>query len=74
MSFGGSCDSRGHHLDEPMDLVCTSGCGKENREALEDHLNEVTDWDTLWQHNSGGGWICSKGNLCHPRTSACFCG
>ena len=74
MSFGGSCDSRGHHLDEPMDLVCTSGCGKENREALEDHLNEVTDWNTLWQHNSGGGWICSKGNLCHPRASACCCG
>ena len=74
MSFGGACDSRSHHLTERMDYVCTSGCGKENRELLEFHLNEVTDWNTLWERNSGGGWICSKGNLCHPRASACCCG
>ena len=55
MSFGGACTSRNHHLDEDMDYICTSGCGKENREALEDHLNEVTDWSNLWEKNSGGG-------------------
>ena len=74
MFFGITCTSRSHHLDEDMDYVCTSGSGRNNSEAVEDHLNKVTDWSTLWEKNAGGGWICGKGNLCHPRAEPCCCG
>ena len=72
-SFGGSCYSGSHYLHQKKEAICTSGCARTNREALLDHLDEVTNFSTLWEKNSGGGWICAKGNLVQPRVQMCCC-
>ena len=41
---------------------------------LLNHLEEVANFSTLWEKNSGGGWVCQKGNLVHPKASVCCCG
>ena len=43
-SFGGPCNSGAHFLHQEEDAIYTTGCEKTNREALVDHLDEVTDF------------------------------
>ena len=76
-SFGRSCTSKAHYLTDSPTAQCFSGqnCrGRKNLTLLAEYLEQTTDWETLWQGNNLGGWICREGRFQHPLQETCCCG
>ena len=76
-NFGRQCDSNLHHIFEDPDALCMSSAsckGATNFSLLVDYLDKTTDWDSVWDLNPIGGWVCREGRLQHGSQPKCCCG